>query len=77
MAVARDLSLRIPDDVAIVGYNDSDICSLLPIPLTSVHLPLLEMGSLAVDLLMQLLSGETAESIRMPPELVVRQSSRA
>ena len=77
MAVARDRSLRIPDDVAIVGYNDSDISALLPIPLTSIHLPLPEMGRLAVDLLMQLLSGQTAKSIRMPPELVVRQSSRA
>lgn len=76
MSVARDRGLRIPEDLAIVGYNDSDICSLLPIPLTSVRLPLLEMGARAVDLLMQQISDQVTESVLLPPELMIRQSSR-
>lgn len=75
MAVARKHGLRIPDDVAIIGYNDSDVSSLLPIPLSSVRVPLLDMGRLAVDLLMRRINGEEIGSVLMTPELVLRESS--
>jgi LacI family transcriptional regulator len=75
MAAARDLGLRVPADLAVVGYNDSNISALLSTPLTSVALPLREMGARAVDLLMQVLSGDRPESVVIPPTLRVRASS--
>lgn len=75
IAATRDLGLRIPDDVAIVGYNDSEIAALLPVPLSSVRLPLSEMGSWAVRLLLQRIAGARTDSVVFSPELVVRASS--
>lgn len=75
MSVARQCGLAIPEDLAVVGYNDSEVSSLLPIPLTSVRVPLLEMGSAAVDLLLALMNGETVESVVKAPQLITRQSS--
>lgn len=75
MAVARRRGLRIPDDLAITGYNDSEMSSLLPIPLTTVRVPLPEMGRLAVELLMKRLSGEEVASVLMKPEVIAREST--
>lgn len=77
MAVARRHGLRVPEDVAIVGYNDSEMSPLLPIPLTSVRVPLLEMGKLAVELLMKRLAGEEVGSVLLEPQVVARESSGA
>lgn len=77
MAVARRHGLRIPDDLAVIGYNDSEVSSLLPIPLSSVRVPLLDMGRLSVELLMRRINGEKVESVLMTPELVPRESSGA
>lgn len=76
LAAARDRGLRVPEDLAVVGYNDSPIAGMLPVPLSSVHVPLEHMGTLAVDLLISRLKGEAPRSITLMPELVVRSSSR-
>lgn len=39
LGVARDLGLSIPDDLALVGYNDIPVVSQLPVPLTTVRSP--------------------------------------
>jgi LacI family transcriptional regulator len=75
MAAARDLGIRIPGDLALVGYNDSNISALLPTPLTSVALPLRQMGEMAVDLLLRRIEGAEVESVVIPPTLLVRASS--
>jgi len=75
MSAARQRGLSVPQDLAVVGYNDSEVSALLPIPLTSVRVPLLEMGSVAVDLLMARMNGAAVKSVMMTPELVPRQSS--
>jgi LacI family transcriptional regulator len=77
MAAAHRRGLRVPDDVAVVGYNDSEVSSLLPIPLTTVRYPLTAMGERAVDLLMARLAGHRVDSVVMTPELVVRASTSA
>jgi LacI family transcriptional regulator len=75
MAAARNLGLRIPEDLAIVGYNDSLVARFVSPPLSSVSLPLAQMGKRAVDLLISRLSGEQVNSTVFPPHLVVRASS--
>lgn len=77
LAAARDRGLRVPEDLAVVGYNDSPIARMLPVPLSSVHIPLERMGALAVDLLISRLRGEAPTSITLVPELVVRTSSQS
>lgn len=75
MSVAREAGMRIPEHLAIVGYNDVPLASMLPIPLSSVSVPLLEMGRLAVELLLRRLAGDIVESVVLPVTLVERASS--
>jgi LacI family transcriptional regulator len=75
MAAARDLGIRVPEEVALVGYNDSEIAGVLPVPLSSVALPLEEIGRLAVDLLLERIAGQAPRTVVLPPRLKVRASS--
>lgn len=75
MSTLRDLGLTVPADVAMVGYNNTDIGAALSVPLSSVAIPLQQMGRLAVDMLMARLAGEHPESLILPPRLIVRASS--
>ena len=54
----RELGIRIPDDVAVMGYDDREIARHLHPPLTTVLLPHLEMGMLATDMLLEQTMGE-------------------
>ncbi len=77
--VARRMGLRIPEDVAIVGYNDIPLASRLVPGLTTVHVPIHEFGSAAARLLVeQIETGEaTHRRIIFNPQLVVRGSTVA
>jgi DNA-binding LacI/PurR family transcriptional regulator len=76
---ARDLDLRIPDDVAFVGYDDIAPAALLHPPLTTVRTSLREFGRRSAQLLLDLIDGrlQPPHRIVIQPELVVRQSSAA
>ncbi|MFC4942521.1 LacI family DNA-binding transcriptional regulator [Pseudonocardia sp. GCM10023141] len=73
----RDVGLVAGVDVALVGYNDVPLAEALPTPLTTIHSPRHEMGRTAVELIVQLLRGEQPESVRLTPELRVRESTLA
>lgn len=75
MAAARDLGLRVPDDVALVGFNDTGLAEALPVPLSSVAIPLPEMGKQAVNGLADLIEGKPVESRVFPVHLKIRASS--
>ena len=53
----HELGLRIPDDVAVMGYDDREIAQHLHPPLTTVLLPHFEMGSIAAEMLLDAASG--------------------
>lgn len=73
MREIRRRGLSIPDDVAIVGYDDVAIASELITPLTSVHVPMRDIGRAAADLL--LADGSEVRHVAFAPELVVRAST--
>lgn len=75
MAAVRDAGLRVGADVALVGYNDTPISARLPIPLSSVHHPVREIGQLAMQSLLGLLEGQQPASVTLPVHLTVRASS--
>jgi LacI family transcriptional regulator len=70
--------LSVPEDVSLVALHDSDLASYLNPPLTTVSLPVRQMGSEAVDLLAQLIDGGSPRSIVVDgePVLIERQSVR-
>lgn len=70
--------IRVPDDIALVGYDDIDFAAATVVPLTSVRQPAEALGSTAVDLLLRQLDGgvdPAQRQVRFQPELVVRASS--
>ncbi|MAM87883.1 MAG: LacI family transcriptional regulator [unclassified Hahellaceae] len=76
MAVFRENGLRIPDDVALIGYDDSRLAEHLVPPLTTVHSPFTDMGE-AAALLVRQLTGEIGLKPErfLRPSLVVRESA--
>jgi LacI family transcriptional regulator len=77
MAAARRHDLRIPDDLSVVGFHDAPVAGYLDPPLTTVRMPLGEMGAQAVESLLGLLEGRRVEDVCVatPPELVLRGSA--
>src|SRR2546423_2095813 len=77
--VAHAIGLRVPEDVAIVGYNDIPLANRLVPPLTTVHVPIHDFGSVAARLLLdQIESGELQRRrVVFNPELIVRGSTVA
>ncbi|WP_433144209.1 LacI family DNA-binding transcriptional regulator [Actinomadura nitritigenes] len=75
LGAARDHGLRAGSDLAIMGYNDTPLAAELPIPLTSVAVPMREIGRRAMDLLSSVLRGQPVESERLAPELRPRAST--
>lgn len=72
---ARTLGLAVPEQVAIVGFNDDLLSSLLEPALTTVRIPIFEMGREAARMLIEIIHGASPHSVTMPAELIVRQSS--
>lgn len=80
MAVAAIAELgvagrRVPEDVAVVGYDDSAAATISRPTLTTVVNPIAEMASRAVDLLLQVMDGQEVDSAILPTSLVVRESA--
>lgn len=74
---ARDLGLRIPQDLSIVGFDDMPLASYFDPPLTTVRQDTFAVGQACAKLLIELLESRTAAptAVRLATELVVRQST--
>jgi Transcriptional regulators len=71
------IGLRVPQDVAVVGYDDIPMAKLVKPALTSVHQPLKEIGRTAVHRLLDLIAGveySSSPNILFDAELVIRDS---
>ncbi|WP_199916537.1 LacI family DNA-binding transcriptional regulator [Miniimonas sp. S16] len=77
MRAARELGLRIPEDLSVVGYDNLPITEWLNPPITTVNQPLREMAALATEMLLTLASGGRPAStqIELLTELVPRAST--
>ncbi len=73
----RAAGRRVPDDVAVVGYDDMPIATYTEPALTSVHQPVLMAGEALVEALLALLRGEAVAARMLPVHLVVRDSAPA
>lgn len=73
----RAMGLRVPKDIAVVGYDDTEIAPLLSTPLSSVDSKVKQLGSEAVKLLINIIQNPASDSrkIILQPELKVRESS--
>lgn len=77
-AGARDLGLRVPEDVSVVGFDDIFLAEVAQPPLTTVRQPLRDMLRSTVDFLIDRLEGRRSgpgEQTVIVPELVIRAST--
>jgi LacI family transcriptional regulator len=77
LQACAELGLRVPDDVAVIGYDDIRLAALVSPPLTSLHIPSVEIGTQAMQMLLEQIENESAEpkEIHLQPRLVVRASA--
>jgi len=73
----KENGLDIPEDIAVVGFDDIEFASLPEIQLTTVSQPKYDMGKLAFSTLMELVRGgySSGRKILLDPVLVIRQTS--
>ena len=74
----RARGVRVPEEVAIVGFNDEPVVSLLTPAVSSVAQPAFEMGRMAAKLLIEQINSDTPmapQTIVFTPELIIRASS--
>ena len=63
LRVARERGLRVPEDLSVVGFDDSEQAAIVTPALTTVRQPLAEMGRMAVSLLLRLIEGQRVETL--------------
>jgi len=76
MLGVRELGLRCPEDVSVVGFDNLDIVELLQPPLTTVQQPVYRLGVMAAELLLQQITGSASgpQEIVLETELIRRGS---
>jgi DNA-binding LacI/PurR family transcriptional regulator len=76
MSRAKELGIKIPGDLAIIGYDDTLAAKLLSPALTTVRQPIAQMGRLAFDLALEAIQGDIEDKvINLQAEMVVRESA--
>jgi len=74
----RAAGLRVPEDVSLVGFDDTEVSRHLQPPLTTVRHPLPELSYMALTMLLDRIAGRytgVGRLLMIPPRLVVRESS--
>lgn len=74
---ADQLGLAVPEDVSVVGFDDSSLAALSRPPLTTIGQDVVEKGRRAVETLLAKMRGEEPEDVLLPTRLVVRESTDA
>jgi LacI family transcriptional regulator len=77
LRAAHERGVRVPDDLSVVGFDDSEQAPIVTPALTTVRQPLAEMGRMAVSLLSRLLDSQRLEALRveLATKLVIRDST--
>ncbi len=73
--VMMDQGVRIPQDISVVGFGNSITSEYFRVPMTTVRQPKFRLGLAAVEMMVQLLRAQRADTRRLPAELIVRASS--
>ncbi|MEV4538791.1 LacI family DNA-binding transcriptional regulator [Asanoa sp. NPDC049518] len=72
----REAGRRVPDDVAVIGFDDIEMARYTEPPLTTVRQPIQQIGREMARQLMRLVAGEEIEPVTMlPTELIIRESA--
>jgi LacI family transcriptional regulator len=76
MAAVHDAGLQVPQDVAVIGFDDIPLAGLLRPSLSSVAQPAVQLGKEAIRLALQLAAGQRAQSVVLPARPIFRASTQ-
>ena len=70
--------IRVPDDISLMGFDDTSLSAFTAPPLTTIHAPAYDMGNFGANIVFNILKNQpaTAMKIQLPCRLVERQSCR-
>lgn len=74
-AAATECGIKIGEDIAVVGYDDSSVATQIRPTLSSVRQNTHEIGKASVDMLFRMIEGEDVASMEFPVDLIIRDSS--
>lgn len=77
-SVLNEMGVKYPKDISLVGYDDIDISSHMPVPLTTIHQDFYKMGQIATEIIVDSCSKKTKgrfQRIMLEPQLVIRESA--
>ncbi|CTQ51863.1 HTH-type transcriptional repressor CytR [Roseibium album] len=75
LKAATEMGMRIPQDISITGFDDIELASVAPVPLTTVHVPHRRMGEFAARALIEMLnSGQHGHSHELPTSICFRDT---
>lgn len=75
VGICDEEGIRIPEDLSIVGIDNSDLASRCKIPLTSAKNPVRELAGIAASKILEMLDGVMVEeSVDLQPEMIIRSS---
>jgi DNA-binding LacI/PurR family transcriptional regulator len=75
IAALRRAGKRVPDDIAVAGFDDSGLAEIHDPPLTTVRQPWAEISSTMVDMVLDVISGRARDAVVLPTSLVVRETA--
>lgn len=77
MKIMISKGIKVPDDLSIIGFNDSGIVKFAPVPLTTIKQPVEKITKKAFDILFDMIEGKRenrGREILFEPELIIRNS---
>ncbi|RLA98919.1 MAG: hypothetical protein DRG83_13900, partial [Deltaproteobacteria bacterium] len=72
----HESGLRVPSDIAVVGYDNNQFAPYAEVPLTTIHVPKEQLGIMSIKVLKDhLVSNQPVTQLKIPVDLVVREST--
>jgi LacI family transcriptional regulator len=76
MKELKKLGIKIPDDIALIGFDNISLCELVEPSLSTIAQPITQLGAAAARIIIDKIQGKPAqEKVVFPGELVLRQST--
>ena len=72
----KNKGIRVPEDISVIGYDDSEIAKVAIPELTSIQPPLEELGRIGANEILQLIKGKNVQThhVVVSPKLIMRSS---
>src|SRR5947209_7512006 len=75
LIACRERGIAVPEELSVIGFDNIEMASYVTPPLTTIHQPKIEMGRLATQVMLDLLSNRPGQNYVLPPTLIVRAST--